>query len=300
MCLGGGELVGGFDGVAVGTDDLHTEEMTGGVFLEANHHTLEHLEGLFFVCDEGILLGVATEADAFLEVVHGEEVILPEAVEDGEHDDAFVVAHGWGTEDLLFDVVATAEFFKDGLSEFVAVELSGIDFSFEVSSKDVVELREERFELPLVGVDLFGGVFIEDVGEDGGGVVFGDELLLVYSFHQLPAQTVDGFALLVHDVVVFEDVFTGLEVLGFDGFLRGFDAAGDHAGFDRYALFHAETLEKSGDPLAGEDAHEVVFEREERSGRSLGRPDGRRGRGAGCRRGGTRGVRCRGCGGRRL
>ncbi len=29
------------------------------------------------------------------------------------------------------------------------------------------------------------------------------------------------------------------------------------------ALFHAEALEEGGDPLAGEDAHEVVFEGEE-------------------------------------
>ncbi len=32
--------------------------------------------------------------------------------------------------------------------------------------------------------------------------------------------------------------------------------------FDGHALFHAEALEQGGDPLAGEDAHEVVFERE--------------------------------------
>ena len=53
----------------------------------------EHLEGFLLVGDERVLLRVAAEADAFLEVVHGEEVVLPEAVEDGEHDDALVVAH---------------------------------------------------------------------------------------------------------------------------------------------------------------------------------------------------------------
>ena len=103
-------------------------------------------------------------------------------------------------------------------------------FVFEVCAEDVVDLREERLELPLVGVGLFGGVLVEDVGEDGGEVVLGDELLLVDAFHELAAQAVDGFALLVHDVVVLEDVFAGLEVLRFDGLLRGLDAAGDHAG----------------------------------------------------------------------
>ena len=263
-----GELVGGLDGGAVGADDLHAEEVAGGVFLEAHHHGFEHLEGLFFVGDEGILLRVAAEADAFLEVVHGEEMILPKAVEDGEHDDALVVAHGGGAEDLLLDVVAGAELVEDGLAEFVAIELGGVDLVFEVRAEDVVELGEERLELPLVGVDLLGCVLIEDVGEDGGEVVVGDELLLIDSLHELAAETVDGFALLVHDVVVFEDVFAGFEVLSFDCLLRGFDAAGDHAGFDGDALFHAEALEERGDPLAGEDAHEIVFEGEEEARRA--------------------------------
>ena len=35
---------------------------------------------------------------------------------------------------------------------------------------------------------------------------------------------------------------------------------------DGDAFFHAEALEEGGDPLAGEDAHEVVFEREEEAG----------------------------------
>ena len=91
--LGVGQLFGGLDGGAVGADDLHAEEVAGGVLLEAHHHGFEHLEGFFLVGDERVLLRVAAEADAFLEVVHGEEVIFPEAVEDGEHDDALVVAH---------------------------------------------------------------------------------------------------------------------------------------------------------------------------------------------------------------
>ena len=101
-----GELFEGFDGGAIGSEDLHAEEVASGVFLEAHHHLLEHLEGLLLVGDERVLLGVAAEADAFLEVVHVEEVFFPEAVEDGEHDDALVVAELDFAEDLLLDVVA--------------------------------------------------------------------------------------------------------------------------------------------------------------------------------------------------
>ena len=50
-------------------------------------------------------------------------------------------------------------------------------------------------------------MLIEDVREDGRDVIVGDELLLIDAFHELTTEAVDGFALLVHDVVVLEDVF---------------------------------------------------------------------------------------------
>ena len=117
----------------------------------------------------------------------------------------------------------------------MAAKIGGVDCAgalVELRAEDVVELAEDCIEVPLVGVLLLRRVLFEDVGEDGGDVVLGDELLLIDALHQLTAQAVDGLALLVHDVVVLEDVFAGLEVLRFDGLLRGFDAPGDHAAFD--------------------------------------------------------------------
>ena len=141
--------------------------------------------------------------------------------------------------------------------------------AFESFAPEHLDHRvEEAGEVPLVDVRLLGNVLVEEVREDGGDVVLGDELLLVDALHELPPQAVDSFALLVHDVVVFEDVLARLEVLRFDGLLRAFDSLGDHARFDGHALFHAEALEQRADPLAREDAHEVVFEREEEARRA--------------------------------
>ena len=147
-------------GCAVGADDLHAEEVARGVFLEAHHHRLEHLEGFLLVGDERVLLGVAAEADAFLEVVHGEEVVLPEAVEDGEHDDALVVAHGGRAEDLLLDVVAGAELLEDGFAELVAVEAAVASiFVLEVRAEDVEDLREELASSFHSSAWAFSGAF---------------------------------------------------------------------------------------------------------------------------------------------
>ena len=102
----------------------------------------------------------------------------------------------------------------------------------------------------------------EQSAEQIANIILQDEILLVDSFQQLPAQAVDRLALLVHDVVVLEQVFTGFEVLRFHGLLRGLDAAGDQPRFDRNAFFHAKALEQRANPFLGEDAHQVVFERE--------------------------------------
>ena len=45
-------------------------------------------------------------------------------------------------------------------------------------------------------------------------------LLLLRAFEQLPAHRIDGLALLVHDVVVFEQAFARFEVLRFHRLLR--------------------------------------------------------------------------------
>ena len=66
-----------------------------------------------------------------------------------------------------------------------------------------------------------------------------------------------------------------LEVLRFDSLLRGLDAAGDHAALDGDAFLHAEALEQGGDPLAGKDAHQVIFKREvEATGARIALPTG--------------------------
>ena len=76
------------------------------------------------------------------------------------------------------------------------------------------------------------------------------------------AIAVDALALLVHHLVVFEQVLADVEVALFDFLLGAFDAAADHAAFDRFAFLHAEAGEHVLDPFAGEDPHQVVFQRQ--------------------------------------
>ena len=82
------------------------------------------------------------------------------------------------------------------------------------------------------------------------------------AFEQLAAQAVHALALLVHDVVVLEEVLADGEVLGLDLPLRALDRARDHAVLDRNAFLHPEPLHQTRDAIRSEDPHQIVFERE--------------------------------------
>ena len=76
---------------------------------------------------------------------------------------------------------------------------------------------------------------------------------------------VDGLALLVHDVVVFEDVLAGGEVHGLDLALGALDALGDHLGLDGHVIVNLCALHETADAvhaIAAKEPHEVVLERE--------------------------------------
>ena len=91
-----------------------------------------------------------------------------------------------------------------------------------------------------------------------------DELVQVAALEDLAPGRVHLLALLVQDVVVLDDVLAVDEVELLDLLLRALDAARQHLGLDRLAVGRAEArVEDLVDPLAGEQADDLVLRREE-------------------------------------
>ena len=89
----------------------------------------------------------------------------------------------------------------------------------------------------------------------------------VAALEDLVAVRVDDPALLVHDVVVLEHALADEEVLLLDLALGLLDLLGEDPGLDRLLVAlvvgRAEAVEDLVDPVAGEQAHEVVLGAEE-------------------------------------
>ncbi len=99
-----------------------------------------------------------------------------------------------------------------------------------------------------------------------------DLVVHVLARQHVAPLAVERLALLVHHVVVVEQVLADVEVARLDLLLRVLDRRVDHAMLDRLALLEAQALHPRRDAIAAEDAHQVVFERRGRTASEPGSP----------------------------
>src|SRR5262249_30206893 len=115
----------------------------------------------------------------------------------------------------------------------------------------------ERLEVPLQ-LRLLRGVRLHGVLDD----LLDPELDLlgeVLALEHLPPLLVDPPAVPVEDVVVLEDVLAHHEVLLLDLLLRGLALPGEDSRLHRLVLRDIDALHNPRDPVAREEADEVVL-----------------------------------------
>ena len=131
---------------------------------------------------------------------------------------------------------------------------------------DLPELLEQRLELPLLLVLALEVLAAEPL--DRVGDLRARDLRHVLALEDPVAVLVDDLALLVHHVVVLEDALADQEVLLLDLLLGVLDLLREHLVLDRQLvavvvrLREELVVEDAVDPVAGEQAHEVVLGRE--------------------------------------
>ena len=131
--------------------------------------------------------------------------------------------------------------------------------------EDVLERDEQAVEVPLLDV-VAGRVLVDEAADDRGDLL-ARGLAHVAALEHVVAVLVDDPPLLVHDVVVLEHALADEEVLLLDLPLGLLDLLGEHPGLDRLLVAllvdGPEAVEDLVDPVAGEQAHEVVLGGEE-------------------------------------
>ncbi len=130
-----------------------------------------------------------------------------------------------------------------------------------IQAEDFLDARLQSRHIPLLSVGILGDVrrnhLLQDlVTHSVNG------LADVVGAHDVDALLEHDLALIVHRVVVFEHVLARVEVAGFDLLLGILESFVDPAVRDRFAVLEAKLFQHAVDAVGGEDAHQVVFERQ--------------------------------------
>ena len=116
-------------------------------------------------------------------------------------------------------------------------------------------------DVPLLGIGVLGDGAGDDVVDHAVAHVV-DGVAHALFRHELLALLEHDLALVVHDVVVFQDVLADVEVARLDLRLRPLDGLVDPRMDDGLAFLQAELLQHAVHAVGAEDAHQVVLERQ--------------------------------------
>ena len=123
---------------------------------------------------------------------------------------------------------------------------------------ELLHSDDQPVEIPVLE-DIRADVALDDVLDHLGEPVLLDVLGEILALQHPAALLVDHAALDVHHVVVLENVLALDEVLLFDLLLRVLDLAREDRRLHRLVIGELEALHDVLDPVAGEEADEVVL-----------------------------------------
>ena len=78
--------------------------------------------------------------------------------------------------------------------------------------------------------------------------------------HQFPSLLINHLTLIVGHIIVFQQIFSNIEVMAFYFALSIFDGAIDHLMFNRLATFRIQLMHHVANRLRYENAHQVVVQ----------------------------------------
>ena len=132
----------------------------------------------------------------------------------------------------------------------------------QIEAEHALELFLQARRVPLLGIGVFRHVLGDQILDHRAAHV-GDGLRDGLVLHELDALVEDDLALVVHHVVELQQVLADVEVARLDLLLRLFQRLVDPGMDDRFVFLQAELLQHAVELVGAEDAHQVVFQRQE-------------------------------------
>ena len=132
----------------------------------------------------------------------------------------------------------------------------------KVEAQQLLDVLDEICNSPGLGIGILGHVatdqFIDRIGAHVANCLF-KRLLR----HHLAALLEDDLALVVHDIVVFQNVLAGVEVARLDLLLRLLERLVDPWMDDGLIFLETELHQHRIHAVGSENAHQIILQRQE-------------------------------------
>ncbi len=241
------------------------------VELDAIQHRGEQFERLALVFLLRVLLRIAAQENALPHVIHRGKMFPPVLIQGPQHHFFFDVAHDLGAHAGLFLVIRLFERGDDFVAQARAVAgLLGLHPGIDRQDRTKVALDGlgQSGHVPLLFGRTARDVLIHHLDDHVLANPF-DGLGHILSAHEVRALLIDHATLIVRDVVIFQQLLAGVEIVLLDPPLRPLDLASQHAALDRFAGLHAHPRHERLHPRRiAENTHQVIFERQVEAARA--------------------------------
>ena len=224
--------------------ELHRHQDLGHFCVDHVEHQCEQLECLLLVFLGRRFLCIAPQMDALAQMVERREVLAPVRIDTLQHDCTLELADCLRVKAGCLVLVLAVRVIDNTRAQLVLVEIAFVrkpllDRQFELQLGNQRFL--ERVDLPLL-FQTFRRNVLGHEAIDHLAANRGDALRDVGRFEQLVARLVDRLALVVGNIVVFEQVLAHVEVAGLDFALRVLDRTRHPRMLDRLPIRHFEPL----------------------------------------------------------
>ena len=247
--------------------DMH--QKTRYLFAHIANHRTEQIERFFFVFVQGVFLTVSAQNNRVTHIFQHLQVFFPQLIQHLQSDVLFQHVN-----QVVAEILPLARhFFVCRLHDFVGNRFRAQSFlnpriDGQVQRHCAVQFFLQSRDIPVFRRQVFGRVGRRNRVDDFGAHVF-DRVGNGIRHHQLFALFIDDFALVVHHVVVLQQVFADVKVAGFDLFLRFLQSSGNPRAGNHVRFFQsAQRLQEFFDSVRAENTQQIVLQTQEEFGRA--------------------------------
>ena len=238
-----------------------------GILADRGDHLIEHGKAFDAVLDHRVMLAVAAQAHALLELVHIVDMLHPLGVNIAQQADALQLAHRLFTVALFLrgqDIhAALIQLIGNALAGQLTQLLGGV-VEIGGQAQPVHKVAAQTGKVPIIGRFAVQVVRARSINRLAHHLMqLAGDILAVQ--HHL-ALLIDDLTLLVHDIVILQHLFTNGKVGGLQLFLGALDRVGDELVLDGDIFVKAQGVHQVLHAVAAEDAHQVILQTQEEAG----------------------------------